>query len=331
MTRHPGVPAASGPNQSTVPVAAAPITPPAPAASPVFVTPSTPVAPPAAISPAASVANGRNPYPRYPGYTPRRDAGLAAYETVLARAGFAPVAGIDEAGRGASAGPLVVAAVVLDPGRIKRIRGLADSKLLTPAAREDAYVEVLRWALDWHVVVIDVNQIDATGLHVCNVAGMRRAFAGLRCQPGYVLTDGFPVRGLGVPALAVWKGDRVTASVAAASVVAKVARDRMMRDLHERYPQYGFDRHKGYNTDEHERALAEHGPCPAHRYSFVNVRAAALPADAAAPRDPMEPVDAMDLMTDLDPGDALDLEDRAVGSAARLAGAFAGHERRMDS
>jgi ribonuclease HII len=86
-----------------------------------------------------------------------------------------------------------------------------------------------------------------------------------------VLTDGFPVRGLGAPALAVWKGDRVTASVAAASVVAKVSRDRMMRDLHERYPQYGFDRHKGYNTDEHERALAEHGPCPVHRYSFVNV------------------------------------------------------------
>jgi ribonuclease HII len=311
MSRHPGVSAASGPNPTTIPAAAPPMTPPAPAAPP---------------------SNGRNLYPRYPGYTPRRDGGLAAYETVLARAGFAPVAGIDEAGRGACAGPLVVAAVVLDPGRIKRIHGLADSKLLTPAAREDAYVEVLRWALDWHVVVIDVDQIDATGLHVCNVAGMRRAFAGLRCQPGYVLTDGFPVRGLGTPALAVWKGDRVTASVAAASVVAKVSRDRMMRDLHERYPQYGFDRHKGYNTDEHERALAEHGPCPAHRYSFVNVRAAAVPSDAAAPIDPVEPVDAMDLdlMTGLDPGDALDLEDRAVGSAARLAGAFAGHERRME-
>ena len=313
MTRHPGASAPSGPDPSTVPATAAPVAPPIPAA------------------PSASAVRSWNRYPRYPGYTPRRDAGLAAYETVLARAGFAPVAGIDEAGRGASAGPLVVAAVVLDPGRIRRIRGLADSKLLTPAAREDAYAEVLRWALDWHVVVIDVDQIDATGLHVCNVAGMRRAFAGLRCQPGYVLTDGFPVRGLGVPALAVWKGDRVTASVAAASVVAKVARDRMMRDLHERYPQYGFDRHKGYNTDEHERALVEHGPCPAHRYSFVNVRAAGLPSDAAAPIDPMEPVDAMDLMTDLDPGDALDLEDRAVGSAARLAGAFAGHERRMDS
>ena len=308
MTRHPGA--------SVAPLI--PIAPPAPSGSAV---PSGPAAP------AAPAVRS----PRYPGYTPRRDAGLAAYETALARAGFSPVAGIDEAGRGACAGPLVVAAVVLDPDRIRRIHGLADSKLLTPAAREDAYAEVLRWALDWHVVVIDAGQIDATGLHVCNVAGMRRAFAGLRCQPGYVLTDGFPVRGLGVPALAVWKGDRVTASVAAASVVAKVARDRMMRDLHERYPQYGFDRHKGYNTDEHERALVEHGPCPAHRYSFVNVRAVALPADAAAPIDPMEPVNAMDLMPDLDPADALDLEDRAAGFAARLAGAFAGHERRMDS
>ena len=313
MTRHPGAPAASGPGPSTAPAAAAPVAPPIP------------------IAPSASAANGRNLYPRYPGYTPRRDAGLAAYETVLARAGFAPVAGIDEAGRGACAGPLVVAAVVLDPASIRRIRGLADSKLLTAAAREDAYAEVLRWALDWHVVVIGNDQIDAIGLHVCNVSGMRRAFAGLRCQPGYVLTDGFPVRGLGVPALAVWKGDRVTASVAAASVVAKVSRDRMMRDLHERYPLYGFDRHKGYNTDEHERALAEHGPCPAHRYSFVNVRAAAVPQDPAAAIDPIDPVDPIDLMAGLDPADAMDLEDPAAGSAARLAGAYAGNERRMDS
>ncbi len=313
MTRHPGAPAASGPGPLTVPAAAAPVAPPIP------------------IAPSASAANGRNTYPRYPGYTPRRDAGLAAYETVLARAGFAPVAGIDEAGRGACAGPLVVAAVVLDPARIRRIRGLADSKLLTAAAREDAYAEVLRWALDWHVVVIGADQIDAIGLHVCNVSGMRRAFAGLRCQPGYVLTDGFPVRGLGVPALAVWKGDRVTASVAAASVVAKVSRDRMMRDLHERYPLYGFDRHKGYNTDEHERALAEHGPCPAHRYSFVNVRAAAVPQDPAAAIDPIDLVDPTDLMAGLDPAEAMDLEDPAAGSAARLAGAYAGDERRMDS
>jgi ribonuclease HII len=213
----------------------------------------------------------RQPGPRYPGFTPRRDGGLGAYEMVLARAGFSPVAGIDEAGRGACAGPLVVAAVVLEHASIKRMTGLADSKLLTPQAREDAYAEVLARALDWHVVVIGSGQIDATGLHVCNVSGMRRAFAGLRCKPGYVLTDGFAVRGLGAPGLAVWKGYRVTASVAAASVLAKVTRDRIMRDLHERYPTYGFDRHKGYSTDEHIRALDEYGPCPEHRRSFVNV------------------------------------------------------------
>ena len=226
--------------------------------------------------------------PRYAGFTPRRDGGLGAYEAVLARAGFTPVAGIDEAGRGACAGPLVVAAVVLEHTSIKRISGLADSKLLTPQAREDAYAEVLARALDWHVVVYSAEQIDTTGLHVCNVSGMRRAYAGLRCKPGYVLTDGFPVRGLGAPGLAVWKGDRVTASVAAASVVAKVTRDRMMRDLHERYPKYGFDRHKGYSTDEHARALDEYGPCPEHRRSFVNV-ARVSPAEQARVSPAEEP------------------------------------------
>jgi ribonuclease HII len=270
-------------------------------------------------------------YPRYPGYTPRRDGGLGAYETVLARAGFAPVAGIDEAGRGACAGPLVIAAVVLDPATIRRMPSLADSKLLTPQAREQAYAEVLRWAADWHVVVIGADQIDATGLHVCNVAGMRRAYAGLRSKPGYVLTDGFPVRGLGAPALAVWKGDRVTASVAAASVLAKVSRDRMMRDLHERYPLYGFDRHKGYVTDDHVQALAEHGPSPVHRYSFVNVtrvaglaRAATLEDLAAASPEEL-PADPETLAADLEApaqaGDA-DLEDPAsvMTSAAIRAG-----------
>jgi ribonuclease HII len=272
----------------------------------------------AATAPSLPAAHGRGLYPRHPGYTPRRDAGLGAYETALARAGFTPVAGIDEAGRGACAGPLVVAAVVLDPASIRRIHGLADSKLLSPAAREDAYSEVLRWALDWHVVVIGSDQIDAIGLHVCNVSGMRRAFAGLRCQPGYVLTDGFPVRGLGVPALAVWKGDQVTASVAAASVVAKVSRDRMMRDLHERYPWYGFDRHKGYNTDEHVRALTEHGPCPVHRYSFVNVRAAGTPTGPLdpAPIDPTDPTDPADLMAAADPADAMDLLDPVAAMQA---------------
>ena len=208
---------------------------------------------------------------RHSGHTPRRNAGLAAYENVLARAGLSPVAGIDEAGRGACAGPLVVAAVVLDCATIRRIPGLADSKLLTPEERETIYGGVLRWALDWHVVTIPPQEVDALGLHVCNVEGMRRALAGLRHRPGYVLTDGFPVRGLGTPALAVWKGDQVTASVAAASVVAKVTRDRMMVALDGSYPAYGFARHKGYSTPEHMTALCAWGPCPEHRYSYTNV------------------------------------------------------------
>jgi ribonuclease HII len=216
------------------------------------------------------------------GYTPRRSAGLAAYENVLARAGLAPVAGIDEAGRGACAGPLLVAAVVLDQAGIRRMPQLADSKLLTPDAREDAYTQIMRYAVDWHVVTIPVAEIDGLGLHVCNVEGMRRAFAGLRTSPGYVLTDGFPVRGLGSPALAVWKGDRVAASVAAASIVAKVTRDRMMRELDERYPQYGFCRHKGYVTVEHLRTLAEFGPCPEHRTSFRCVPGT-VPEDGTVP------------------------------------------------
>ena len=212
---------------------------------------------------------------RHPGYTPRSAAGLTCYERVLARAGLSPVAGIDEAGRGACAGPLVVAAVAFEPRGLSRLRGIADSKALTAKARESAYDEVVATALAWHAVVIPSTEIDQLGLHVCNIAGMRRALAALACQPAYVLTDGFAVRGLGIPALAMWKGDEVAACVAAASVVAKVTRDRIMRDVHLRYPEYGFARHKGYSTPAHMRALSAHGPCPEHRRSFVNVSSVA--------------------------------------------------------
>jgi ribonuclease HII len=120
-----------------------------------------------------------------------------------------------------------------------------------------------------------------------NLGGMRRALANLAVRPRFVLTDGFPVPGTGVPGLAVWKGDRVAACVAAASVLAKVTRDRLMADLHERYTSYGFDVHKGYCTPEHQDALQRHGPCPDHRFSYVNVAAAAglaaFGADAADP------------------------------------------------
>jgi ribonuclease HII len=206
------------------------------------------------------------------GLTPRRDGGLSSYERVLARAGLAPIAGIDEAGRGACAGPLVVAAVMLKPSRMASLTELADSKALTEKARNAAYQQVMRAALDWSVVIIPSGDIDRLGLHVCNVAGMRRALAGMAARPGYVLTDGFPVRGLAVPALAMWKGDQVAACVAAASVVAKVTRDALMCDLSGKYPEYGFARHKGYSTRSHMKALNEYGPSPEHRMSFVNVR-----------------------------------------------------------
>lgn len=277
------------------------------------------------------------PEARHPGYTPRRTGGLTAYERALARAGLTPVAGIDEAGRGACAGPLVVAAVCLDPARLPGVTGIADSKALSPAAREDAYAEVMATALAWHAVVIPPQEIDRLGLHVCNVAGMRRAFAVLACRPAYVLTDGFPVRGLGVPALAMWKGDEVAACVAAASVVAKVTRDRLMCELHTRFPAYGFDEHKGYSTRSHMRRLGEHGPCSEHRYSFVNVRsisngrpggqvlvggepvnAAELPVDAAELAvDPAElPVDPAEL-----PGGPAGVPAVPVGPAGVPAGA----------
>ncbi|MCL2581205.1 MAG: ribonuclease HII [Streptosporangiales bacterium] len=217
-----------------------------------------------------------------PGYTPRRSAGLAAYENVLARAGLAPVAGIDEAGRGACAGPLVVAAVVLDRASVRKLPGVADSKLLTQAARETAYDQIMRRAVDWHVVTIPAADVDRFGVHVCNIEGMRRAHAGLRARPGYVLTDGFPVDGLGPLSLAVWKGDQVTASVAAASIVAKVTRDRMMAELDRRYPEYGFCRHKGYVTAEHLRMLAEFGPCAEHRKSFRCVPERGVPEPGQA-------------------------------------------------
>lgn len=207
--------------------------------------------------------------------TIRRDAGLYGYERALRRAGLSPVAGVDEAGRGACAGPLVAAAVVLPDGRRGEIRGLADSKLLTPLRREACFELVVRRALAWSSVVVPARECDRLGMHVANVEALRRALARLTIRPAYVLTDGFCVDGLQVPGLAMWKGDRVTASIAAASVVAKVTRDRIMVQLHERHPAYDFATHKGYCTREHDEALAEHGPCPEHRWRFSNVRAAA--------------------------------------------------------
>jgi ribonuclease HII len=211
---------------------------------------------------------------RPPRFVVRRDGPLGGYESALARAGFEYVAGADEAGRGACAGPLVVAACILPLGRRGRIDGLDDSKLLTAATRERLFGEVTRRALAYSVVVIPPAEIDAFGLHVANLAGMRRALGTLLPAAQYALTDGFPVKGLGMPSTAVWKGDATVACIAAASILAKVTRDAIMTDLHAYWPQYGFARHKGYITASHSAALAEHGPCPHHRRRYVNVRRA---------------------------------------------------------
>jgi ribonuclease HII len=204
----------------------------------------------------------------------RAEGGLYALERALRRRGFAQVAGADEAGRGACAGPLVAAAVVLPPGRRGEIDDLADSKLLAPALRERVYERVLAQSLAHAVVVISPGEVDDRGLHVCNLAALRRALAALPVRPDYVLTDGFPVDGLDVPGLAVWKGDQVAACVAAASVLAKVTRDRIMVEVDERFPRYGFADHKGYATPGHAAALRRYGPCEVHRLSYANVAAA---------------------------------------------------------
>jgi ribonuclease HII len=206
------------------------------------------------------------------GSTIRRDAGLYGYERAQRRVGLDPIAGVDEAGRGACAGPLVAAAAILPDGKRGQVPGLADSKLLTPKAREGCYEEIVDRALAWSVVSIEAAECDRLGMHVANVEALRRALFRLDLRPSYVLTDGFGVDGLGVPGLAIWKGDRVAACIAAASVIAKVTRDRIMERWHDTYPQYDFAIHKGYCTPEHQAALDEHGPCPQHRRRFVNVR-----------------------------------------------------------
>jgi ribonuclease HII len=216
---------------------------------------------------------------RPPRLVVRRDGPLGGYESALCRAGFERVAGADEAGRGACAGPLVVAACILPQGRRGRIDGLDDSKVLTAATRERLYDRIVARAIAYSIVVIPAAEIDAYGLHVANLAGMRRALCTLAPAADYALTDGFPVRGLGVPATALWKGDATVACIAAASILAKVTRDAIMTGLHDQWPHYEFDQHKGYITPAHAAALTRLGPCPQHRRRYVNVRRALLGVD----------------------------------------------------
>jgi ribonuclease HII len=180
------------------------------------------------------------------------------------------VAGVDEAGRGPLAGPVVAAAVILDD--LKPIRGLADSKTLSARRREALFDEIRAKALCVSIAQASVDEIDALNILQATLLAMRRAVEGLRLRPQRVLVDGNRLPVLGVRAEAIVGGDARVAAISAASIVAKVQRDRLCAELHERWPAYGFDGHKGYPTRLHLEALRRHGACPAHRRSFGPVR-----------------------------------------------------------
>ena len=179
------------------------------------------------------------------------------------------VAGVDEAGRGPLAGPVVAAAVILDD--LKPIAGLNDSKKLTEKRREKLYDEILAKALCCSIAEASVQEIDTLNILQATLLAMRRAVDGLRLKPVKVLVDGNRLPVLDVRAEAIVQGDALVPAISAASILAKVHRDRMCAQLHAQSPQYGFDRHKGYGTAEHLQALAEHGPSPWHRSSFAPV------------------------------------------------------------
>jgi ribonuclease HII len=189
-----------------------------------------------------------------------------ALENAARRYGFAYVAGADEVGRGCLAGPVVAGAVILDPGHY--VAGIADSKVLTAADRERLFDRIVAAAVSWQIAIVDSVEIDRINIHRASLEAMRRAILALVPLPGFVLVDGFRVPGLAMAQRAVIGGDRRCTAVAAASILAKVTRDKLMRDLHERDPRYGFDRHKGYATADHLAAVTRFGYSDVHRKSF---------------------------------------------------------------
>ena len=192
-------------------------------------------------------------------------------EDRLYAAGISPLAGVDEAGRGACAGPLVVASVILRDPHASELAKARDSKELSEKNREELFDVVTAAALSLSVVIISNEEIDTRGVHAANLDGMRRAVQGLEITPAYVLTDGYAIEGLALPNLAVWKGDQVVTCISAASIIAKVTRDRIMREMDLIYPEYGLAAHKGYITKIHTEALQKYGVTPVHRRSFSNI------------------------------------------------------------
>ncbi len=194
-------------------------------------------------------------------------------EQKLLQAGIKFIAGVDEAGRGPCAGPLIVAAVVLSDPLSSELSEVKDSKELTELKREELFDVVINNSTSYSIIEISAEEIDKYGLHKCNIEGMRRAVNGLSQVPEYVLTDGYAIPGLTMPNLSVWKGDQVAISISAASILAKVHRDRIMVKLDEDHPGYNFAVHKGYVTRAHERSLIELGFTTIHRKSYANIQA----------------------------------------------------------
>ena len=200
----------------------------------------------------------------------QRLAKLFIYEEELKARGYHPVAGVDEAGRGPLAGPVVAAAVIL-PDRAY-LAGLNDSKKLTAARREMLAGQIKEIALAWSVGSSSVEEIFIENIHQAGLKAMRRAVEGLALRPAHILVDGFKINRLDCPQTPIINGDGLSASIAAASILAKVARDHIMDSYHKLYPEYGFDRHKGYGTEEHLKALFTYGPCPIHRAGYRPVQ-----------------------------------------------------------
>ena len=193
-------------------------------------------------------------------------------EATLIASGISKIAGCDEAGRGPCAGPLVIAAVILQFPLHESFKEIRDSKELSEGKRENLYDLIIENALSYSIIEISPAEIDAKGLHKCNLEGMRRAISTLKIEPDYVLTDGYPINGLDRPTLAIWKGDQVSITVGAASILAKVYRDRKMISLDKKYPGYGLAEHKGYITAGHTAAINQLGVTEIHRKSFANIQ-----------------------------------------------------------
>lgn len=192
-------------------------------------------------------------------------------EQSLIDAGLAPIAGVDEAGRGACAGPLVIASVILKNINSPSLSALRDSKELTEKQRETLFLIIHEEALAISVTRVSPEDIDKRGVHAANLDGMRRAVQGLSIAPNYVLTDGYAIEGMVTPSLAIWKGDQVAPSISAASIIAKVTRDRIMVELDDQFPGYGLAKHKGYITSAHTKALETLGVTEIHRRSYSNI------------------------------------------------------------